>query len=51
MSGASVTGMTEPEPQDDLTADDGKVSRTDNGWKDGDGPQPVQSVPPQDGAK
>lgn len=43
--------MTEqqPPPADDLTADDVKVSRTDNGWKDGDGPQPVQSIDPEQG--
>lgn len=35
--------MTEPD-QDDLTADDGKVSPTDNGWREGDGPQPVQTT-------
>lgn len=35
--------MTEPE-QDDLTADDAKVRPTDNGWHDGDGPQPVQTA-------
>lgn len=45
--------MTEPEQaQDDLTADDAKVSQTDNGWRDGDGPQPAQTVePPAEPAK
>jgi hypothetical protein len=42
--------MTDP-AQDDLTADDGKVSRTDNGWRDGDGPQPVQTATPLPGAE
>jgi hypothetical protein len=37
--------MTVPE-QDDLTADDEKVSQTDNGWHDGDGPQPPQTSAP-----
>jgi hypothetical protein len=27
----------------DLTADDHKVRQTDNGWHDGDGPQPEQT--------
>jgi hypothetical protein len=38
--------VTGPRAQDDLTADDAKVSPTDNGWKDGDGPQPAQIVAP-----
>lgn len=37
--------MTDPQ-QDDLTADDANVSQTDNGWKDGDGPQPAQTATP-----
>jgi hypothetical protein len=43
-----VTEQPAPEQaqQEDLTADDAKVSPTDNGWKDGDGPQPAQTTTP-----
>jgi hypothetical protein len=43
----SLDAVTDPQQQqDDLTADDRKVSQTDNGWHEGDGPQPVQTVEP-----
>lgn len=31
------------EAVEDLTQDDDKVRQTDNGWHEGDGPQPVQT--------
>jgi len=35
------------EAVEDLTQDDDKVRQTDNGWHEGDGPQPVQTGEPQ----
>lgn len=42
--------MTDPQ-QDDLSAEaDHLVRQTDNGWHDGDGPQPVQTSAPPEGS-